>query len=80
MLLKDKTAVVTGCNRGIGREIIKSFFENILFAIWIKVSLKLLKFEGFIESPAATGCPPNPVKYSLHSLFSSLSILFHGRF
>ena len=28
MLLKNKTAVVTGCNRGIGKEIIKSFSKN----------------------------------------------------
>lgn len=28
MLLKDKTAVITGCNRGIGKEILKSFAKN----------------------------------------------------
>ena len=28
MLLKNKTAVVTGCNRGIGKEIVKSFSKN----------------------------------------------------
>ena len=28
MLLKDKTAVVTGCNRGIGKRILKTFSEN----------------------------------------------------
>lgn len=28
MLLKDKTAVITGCNRGIGRAILEIFAEN----------------------------------------------------
>ena len=28
MLLKDKNAVVTGCNRGIGKEVIRVFAEN----------------------------------------------------
>ena len=28
MLLENKTAVITGCNRGIGREILKTFAEN----------------------------------------------------
>jgi 3-oxoacyl-[acyl-carrier protein] reductase len=28
MLLKDKTAIITGCNRGIGKEILRSFSRN----------------------------------------------------
>ena len=28
MLLTDKTAVVTGCNRGIGKEILKTFSQH----------------------------------------------------
>ena len=28
MLLKNKTAVITGCNRGIGKEILNIFSEN----------------------------------------------------
>ena len=28
MLLKDKNAVVTGCNRGIGKEVVRVFAEN----------------------------------------------------
>lgn len=28
MLLENKTAVITGCNRGIGKEILKTFAEN----------------------------------------------------
>ena len=28
MILKNKTAVITGCNRGIGKEILKTFAEN----------------------------------------------------
>ena len=28
MLLKNKTAVITGSNRGIGKEILKIFSEN----------------------------------------------------
>lgn len=28
MLLKNKTAVITGCNRGIGKKILEVFFEN----------------------------------------------------
>ena len=28
MLLKDKTAVITGCNRGIGKKILETFSGN----------------------------------------------------
>ena len=28
MLLKNKTAVITGCNRGIGKKILEIFSEN----------------------------------------------------
>ena len=28
MLLKDKNAVVTGCSRGIGKEVVRVFAEN----------------------------------------------------
>ena len=28
MLLKNKTAVITGCNRGIGKKILEVFSEN----------------------------------------------------
>ena len=28
MLLKNKTAIITGCNKGIGKEILKIFSEN----------------------------------------------------
>ena len=28
MLLKNKNAVITGCNRGIGKEIVRVFSEN----------------------------------------------------
>ena len=30
MILKNKTAVITGCNKGIGQEILKVFAENQL--------------------------------------------------
>ena len=28
MLLKDKTAVITGCNRGIGLSILETYYKN----------------------------------------------------
>ena len=28
MLLKNKNAVITGCNKGIGREVLKTFSKN----------------------------------------------------
>ena len=38
MLLKSKTAVVTGCNKGIGKKILEVFSANgaiVLFVQWI---------------------------------------------
>ena len=33
MLLKDKTAVVTGCNKGIGKKILETFNKDRLIII-----------------------------------------------
>ena len=45
MLLKNKTAVITGCNRGIGKEILKNFSKNgaKVFACARKIDEKFTK-------------------------------------
>jgi len=46
MLLKDKTAVVTGCNRGIGKSILKCFAANGA-NLWACVRNKTNEFDDF---------------------------------
>ena len=48
MLLKDKNAVVTGCNRGIGKEIVKVFAENGA-NIWACVRKESKSFKKYIN-------------------------------
>ena len=46
MLLKNKNAVVTGCNKGIGKEILKVFSNNgaNVYACSRKIDEKFKKF------------------------------------
>ena len=48
MLLKNKSAIITGCNKGIGKEILEIFSENgaNIFACVRKIDKN---FTNFIE-------------------------------
>ena len=48
MLLKDKTAVITGCNKGIGKEILETFSGNgaTVFACVRNINKE---FKSFVE-------------------------------
>jgi len=48
MLLKNKNAVVTGCNRGIGKEIVRIFAENGS-NIWVCTRKKSATFTEYIN-------------------------------
>jgi 3-oxoacyl-[acyl-carrier protein] reductase len=49
MLLENKTAVITGCNRGIGKEILQRFAENGAF-IFACVRCETPDFTDYIQS------------------------------
>ena len=49
MLLKDKNAVITGCNRGIGKEIVRVFAENGA-DIWACVRKESQSFTKYISN------------------------------
>ena len=46
MLLKNKSAIITGCNKGIGKEILEIFSENgaNIFACVRKIDSELENF------------------------------------
>lgn len=65
MLLKDKTAVITGCNRGIGKAILENFAENgaNVFAVVRKESEE---FSAYInELSERTGVTITPIYVEL---------------
>lgn len=51
MLLKKKTAVITGCNKGIGKDILKVFSENSadIFACIRKANTDFIQFKEKLE-------------------------------
>ena len=49
MLLKDKNAVITGCNRGIGKEIVRVFAENGA-DIWACVRKESKPFTKYVRN------------------------------
>ena len=57
MLLKNKVAVVTGCNRGIGKKIIEVFSSNgaNIFACVRKLDNELPYSSNIIEIGCGTG-------------------------
>ena len=66
MLLKDKTAVITGCNRGIGKKILEVFSENgaTVFACTRSIDEK---FKSFLkELTKKTGSEIIPIQFDLN--------------
>jgi 3-oxoacyl-[acyl-carrier protein] reductase len=68
MLLKDKTAVVTGCNRGIGKEVLTTFAEHGA-NVFACVRRESAEFNDFIAQLAErTGRTITPVVFDLADL------------
>ena len=67
MLLKDKNAVVTGCNRGIGKEIVRVFAENgaNIWACTRKDSQNFTKYINNLEQEHSVKI--NPVYFDLEN-------------
>ena len=67
MLLKDKYAVVTGCNRGIGKEILRVFAENgaNIWACTRKESQNFTKYINNLEQEHSVKI--NPVYFDLEN-------------
>ena len=67
MLLEGKTAVVTGCNRGIGKAILSRFAENGCKVIFAVIRKRNDEFENYIKSLSQqTGC-------TIHAVFGDFS-------
>ena len=65
MLLKDKNAVITGCNRGIGKEIVRVFAENGA-TIWACTRKKSATFtENINDLKQKHSVKINPVYFDL---------------
>jgi len=65
MLLKNKTAVITGCNRGIGRSILQNFAENGA-EVFACVRHESAEFTSFIQVLSAkTGTTIHPIYFDL---------------
>ena len=64
-MLKGKNAIVTGCNRGIGKAILTLFAENHA-NIWACVRREDTEFSGFISELAErTGVSIKPIYFDL---------------
>ena len=60
MLLKDKTAVITGCNRGIGKAILEDYAKNgaNCFAVIRKESEEFNQYKAELESKYQVNITP----------------------
>lgn len=66
MLLKGKTAVLTGANRGIGKAILKTFANNGA-SVWACARTRSDEFEAFAKQLAeAKGVEVTPVYFDLN--------------
>ena len=65
MLLKDKNSVITGCNRGIGKEIVRVFAENgsNIWACVRKENTTFTKYINHLEQKHSVRI--NPVYFDL---------------
>lgn len=64
-MLKGKSAIITGCNRGIGKAILTLFAENGA-SIWACVRQKNPSFDSFVaELAERTGATIKPIYFDL---------------